>query len=230
MQEALTERTPISERLLPAAAALFREKGYAGTSIRDLAGVLGIQTASLYHYISGKEDLLEAVCVASVERLHQRMRDALAREGDPLLRLRLVTQTFISDILIDDRDMHAVAHLECRWLSPERLAAVRAQLDRFVALLTEVIAEAQGSGALRRDIPARHLARALQNLLAWSMVWFRPGGEFTASQLGELFEKLFLEGSLPRAAAEPCSALEGLQTSTAGRVVPVKSRSRDSTL
>jgi len=34
------------------------------------------------------------------------------------------------------------------------------------------------------------------------MVWFRPGGERTAQQLTELFEKLFLEGALPHTAAD----------------------------
>ena len=212
MQEVLTERTPISERLLPAAATLFREKGYAGTSIRDVAAVLGIQSASLYHYISGKEDLLQAVCVASVEQLHQRVLDALAGETEPLARLRLVIQTFIAAILVDDGDMHAAALLERRWLSPERRAPMRAQVVRFAALITEVIAEAQGSGALRRDIPAGHLGRALQNLLAWSMVWFRPGEELTARQVGDLFEKLFLEGALARTTTNASCGLEDLLT------------------
>lgn len=210
MQEALSEQTPISERLLPAAAALFREKGYAGTSIRDLAAVLGIQSASLYHYISGKEDLLQAVCVASLERLQQRMLDALAGVTEPLARLRVVIQTFIADLLVDDNDMHIATLLERRWLSPERQAPVRAQSDRFAALITEVIAEAQDSGALRRDIPAKHMARALQNLLAWSMVWFRPGAELTAQQVGKLFETLFLEGALARTATDASCGLEGL--------------------
>ena len=196
IQQDVLERESVADRLLPAAAALFRQKGYAGASIRDLAADLGIRTASLYHYIDTKEDLLQAICVASVERLLQRALDALAGETDPLLRLRALITAFMKAVLDEDRDMHAAAWIEGRWLSADKRIAVVAQLRRWEALLDDVIGAAQQAGALRRDISTRHLSRALRNLMCWSIVSFGPGSELNAEELGNLFGKLFLEGAL----------------------------------
>ena len=52
------------ERLSLEAARMFSARGYHGTSMGDLAGVLGIQKASVYSHISGKHDLLAEAALA----------------------------------------------------------------------------------------------------------------------------------------------------------------------
>src|SRR5215212_6267334 len=65
-----------SEQVYAAALRLFREKGYHGTSMQDIAEAVGLYKGSLYHYIGGKEDLLiqaferaMAVLLVDVERI-----------------------------------------------------------------------------------------------------------------------------------------------------------------
>ena len=50
------------DQIIEAAALLFKKKGYAGTTMRDLAAELGIEAASIYHHIKSKEELLEVIC------------------------------------------------------------------------------------------------------------------------------------------------------------------------
>ena len=57
------------DRLLDTAAELFRRRGYANATTRELADELGIRKATLYHHINNKEELLEAVCLESLRRL-----------------------------------------------------------------------------------------------------------------------------------------------------------------
>ena len=51
------------KQIIEIAQNMFREKGYAGTSMRDLANAVGIEAASLYNHIKSKEELLLLICV-----------------------------------------------------------------------------------------------------------------------------------------------------------------------
>src|ERR1700760_2727358 len=77
-------------RVLQEAARLFRKRGYAGTSIRDLAGAVGIQSATLYHYMKTKEDLLAAVCDRGYELIISAVTRAAQDAASPLDALEAI--------------------------------------------------------------------------------------------------------------------------------------------
>ena len=65
------------EALLDAAAAMFAAKGYDGTSIRDIAGAVGMLPGSLYYHFKSKEELLLAVYRKGVARFEAAIDAAL---------------------------------------------------------------------------------------------------------------------------------------------------------
>src|SRR5580658_8269317 len=77
---------PTGERLFDIAAALFCEKGYAATTTRAIAAAAGIQQASLYYHVAGKEDLLHQICVSSLDQLLTDVQSAVSAESNPLER------------------------------------------------------------------------------------------------------------------------------------------------
>ena len=95
-----TQRLPRADNRLPlildAAARLFREKGYATTSMRDIAAAAGMLPGSLYYHFAAKEDLLVAVYEQGVRLITEKVRAAVARHAEPWQR----------------REAAAVAHLE----------------------------------------------------------------------------------------------------------------------
>jgi len=66
-------------QILDEAARLFREKGYAATSMRDIASAVDMLPGSLYYHFAAKEDLLVAVYEEGVRLITEKVRAAIAR-------------------------------------------------------------------------------------------------------------------------------------------------------
>src|SRR5262245_6360068 len=81
------QRKEMEHRILMAAAHLFNSKGFAGATTRELAQSLGFQRSTLYHYLESKQDLLYALCVASMETAARHFAAAV-ESAPPELRLR----------------------------------------------------------------------------------------------------------------------------------------------
>jgi TetR/AcrR family transcriptional regulator, cholesterol catabolism regulator len=188
------------ERLLTTAASLFHERGYAGTTTREIAREVGIEKASLYHYIDGKEDLLYDLCSNSLWHIREGAEGVLARETDPQRQLQLVIEAHIKSSLAN-RDIHATMLLELRCLSPERRRRVIQMRDDYEEILRGVTARCQASGALRADIEPKLLTLALLNLLNWTIFWFKPGGEYTPERVADVLYQLYLQGAGSRPVA-----------------------------
>src|ERR1700733_12163647 len=76
--------------LIPPAARLFAERGYAATSIAELTEATGLAAGGIYHYIEGKEDLLIAICDELLEPLIAQAEEIVATDlaaEDQLRRL-----------------------------------------------------------------------------------------------------------------------------------------------
>jgi TetR/AcrR family transcriptional regulator, cholesterol catabolism regulator len=188
-------RQVTQDRLLETAAQLFRKNGYDATSTRDLSDALGIQKASLYHHIRGKEDLLFAICTESLARIQFAVEKA---EAAPLeTRLQAMIDAHL-EAALSDRDMHATMLAELGKLSAERQAEVREERDRHAGLFRDTITEAQNKGVIRKDIPARYLTLSLLNLLNWTIFWFDPNGERSVPEIAGFLGSIYLDGSRPR--------------------------------
>jgi AcrR family transcriptional regulator len=154
-----------------------------------------MQSASLYHHIGSKDDLLYALCAEAVERTRQAAQEALAGEQDPLARVRRVIDAHVQTSLAD-QDAHATLLGELRSLPPERRQQVVDLRDEYEALITGVLADAQAAGRLRSDVSPRDLTLVLLSLLNWPIFWFRPDGRLTPEALADLLATVFLEGAL----------------------------------
>jgi AcrR family transcriptional regulator len=182
-----------ADRLLQTAASLFRRKGYAASSTRELSDLLGIQKASLYHHIRSKEDLLLAISLESLKRIIAAVATAEAF-SDPGQRLEAIIAAHV-EAALRDRDMHMTMLIELRSLSPERRSEVLRLRDRYEEMLRKVILEEQQEGRLRTDVETKYLTLGLLNLLNWTIFWFDAQGDLSAAELGSTLSTIFLDGA-----------------------------------
>jgi AcrR family transcriptional regulator len=181
-----------ADRLIPVAAALFRRLGYGQTSTRELALRLGITSATLYHYINGKDDLLFQICSSALTHIDEAVRKATA-SAPVEKKIEVAIRSHLICALIDS-DSHATMLVEMKALPTERKAAIIRQRDQYEELIRTLIVESQQAGVVRADIDAKYVALALLNLLNWSIFWFDPNGSLSESELADVLSKVFLDG------------------------------------
>jgi len=197
---ARTRRTPLAAdnpalaRALDAAVGLFSRKGYAATSTREVAELLGIQKASLYYHVESKEDLLFFICQSSLNQIRNDVETAIRNAADPLDRTHTLICSHIESLLRDGAQ-HATTFAEMHALSEERLAQVMSMRDAYENLVRSVLREAQDAGVVRKDIDVKVLSLALLGIMNRVTVWYRRGGPLSPSQIGRLMAALFLTGA-----------------------------------
>lgn len=80
-----TERGSTRERILDVALDLFTEKGFDGTSLREIAEKLDVTKAALYYYFPSKDDILTALHM----RIHEVGREAMQRMDEEPVTLKM---------------------------------------------------------------------------------------------------------------------------------------------
>jgi AcrR family transcriptional regulator len=170
------------------ASDLFREHGYAATSIRDIARALSVQGPSLYAHVTSKEDVLWGI----VERAAARFEAAAAgaereaearRPGDPAEAIAALVRAHV-EVLTGDVDEAGVFVREWRALGPERRAAILARRDAYEARFRRRIEEGIAVGAFAMTDPAI-AASTLLSALNGVATWYDPAGRLPAGRIAD---------------------------------------------
>lgn len=84
------------EHILDESARLFRKKGFAATSVQDIAEAVGIKAASLYNHISSKQEILQEICIPISEAFSDGMKNILASSLTSIERLEAVVNLHVT--------------------------------------------------------------------------------------------------------------------------------------
>lgn len=188
--------------ILAQAAALFAQRGYAATTMNDIAEACALSKATLYHYYRDKYALLVSICAEHVATLHALVVEVEARALPPEARLRTLITRFVA-AYADARHAHRVLTEDVRFLD---------DVDRERVLATEralVAAFARAVVGVRPDLAQAELAKPLTMLLFgminWMFTWVRPQGALDHDALAPVVADLFL-GGLPAVRADDRTA------------------------
>jgi TetR/AcrR family transcriptional regulator, cholesterol catabolism regulator len=190
---ALKQRSPRRAELVRAAARLFSERGYHGTSMQHLGDALGLQRGSLYAHIGGKEDLLLDVVEEGADRFLARGREAAALVAPASERLRSFLRGHVATA-IEHLDAATVFLNEWRYLSSELKALVKAKRDRYESLLESIIRSGIEHGEFRPDTDVRFAVLLVLSAGNWVYEWYRPEGELGPEEIADRFVDLMVVG------------------------------------
>lgn len=177
------------------ASDLFRERGYAATSIRDIARALSVQGASLYAHVTSKEDVLWAIVDRAATRFEaaadRAELEAEARQpGDPAEAIAALVRTHV-EVLTADVDEAGVFVHEWRALGPERRAEILRRRDAYEARFRRRIGEGIAVGAFALTDPAI-ASGAILSAVNGVATWYDPAGRLSADRIADHLVELAL--------------------------------------
>jgi AcrR family transcriptional regulator len=199
----MTSSTDIPRRLQieEAASALFRERGYSATSVRDIAQALNLQGGSLYAHMASKEDVLWSIVIRAAERFNTEVGPiAIDDTMPPPERLRDMIRAHVGVVTDIQKDASVFLH-EWRFLSRERRDEMSSRRDGYELLFRNVIGQGVASGAFR-PVDPRVTAMAILSALNGIPGWYRPTGSLTATQVADEHADLFLHALETRTEAD----------------------------
>jgi AcrR family transcriptional regulator len=174
------------------ASTLFHERGYAGTSVRDIARALDIQGASLYAHVASKEEVLWAIVDRTAARF-EAAADGVVDESltaHPADSLDRLVRAHVAVVTEDVQRASVFIH-EWRALAVERRAAIARRRDAYEARFRAVIADGVARGDFDTVDPAAAAAfilTALNGLVGW----YRPDGRLDEIGIADAYARYAL--------------------------------------
>ena len=178
------------EAVLAAAVRLFNARGYDFTSMFDIAESLNITKSSVYHHVSGKEQLLQMAIDRALDGLFEAADEVKALDVPAIDRLEQLIRRSV--LVLADRLEFVTLLLRVRGNTVAEQRALRRRRD-FDAQVTELVKQAQAEGDVRADVDPATAARLLFGMVNSLTEWYSPG-RGGAARLADTVTTLAFDG------------------------------------
>jgi AcrR family transcriptional regulator len=185
------------EEIIHAAARVFRDRGFDVATLRDVAEALNTDRATLYYYVSSKEELLQEI-VRDVLARNFRAAEAVkrSRAGTPD-KIRALIESMVTSyaenyphIAVYMEDLGRIARQDSEWATD-----VIARMRRYESLVRSILDTGRRDGTLRADLPSELSSLALFGMINWMHRWYRPGMKWDPEEVANTFTEIFLNGN-----------------------------------
>jgi len=176
------------------AAQIILRKGYDATSVNDIADALGMTKAGLYHYISGKKELLYDIMNFGMDELDEEVAVPARAIADREARLRFLIS---SHAQLVTRGQGAITILvdEVTALTPAQFRKITQRKREYFDYLRDLLDELKAAGKLQ-DVDTSAATFCLLGMINWLSRWFRQDGALSAEQAAAEIVKIALNGLL----------------------------------
>ena len=189
------QRRPYNlDAILDVAVSVFRQRGYDGSTLDDVARAAGITKASIYYHVRSKEELLARGVGRALDALFAVLDEPPAKRGRASARLKYIVHRTI-EITVDQLP-EVTLLLRVRGNTPveRQIMERRREFDHLIA---RVVRQAQRQGDIRSDVEPRLATRLLFGMLNSITEWYRQGGELDAPEVADAISRIAFEGMEP---------------------------------
>ncbi|MEY4703045.1 MAG: hypothetical protein RIR96_942 [Bacteroidota bacterium] len=185
-----TKRETITLR----AAALFRKKGFAGTTMRELAEEMGIEASSLYNHIGSKFEMLEEICFRVAESFHSHLDEVEKKQQSPTTSIESLIRFHIN-MMLDDFDSVYVANHEWKQLKEPELSSFLQLRKNYENRMIEMVTKGMELKQFSQG-NASVIVFTILSALRGLELWQRHKKNITKEELEKTMTKQLLHGIL----------------------------------
>jgi TetR/AcrR family transcriptional regulator, cholesterol catabolism regulator len=180
--------------ILRGAAAAFRDRGYAASSVRDIARRLGMAPGNLYYYFRNKQEILYFCQDYSLDVLLREARRIDGGAAAPEEKVRDLIRAQVR-CMLDELDGSA-GHIEFHAMPRARLRKIIAKRDAYERIVRGVVLAGARSGEFR-TVDAKLATLAILGALNATVTWWRPEGPLAPTAIADAFSDTLVRGLLP---------------------------------
>ncbi|GAA2857159.1 TetR/AcrR family transcriptional regulator [Pseudonocardia halophobica] len=207
-------RELVENELYEHATRLFAERGFAGTSLQDIADALGITRPALYYYVKSKDELLAKLVTEVTNGPLDELNALVERDEDPVRRLRGIVEVIVGRRTTQPARFRLLIRSEAE-LPAELTTAYDESRRAVLKVIAGVVDDGVRAGRFR-PVDARVAALGVLGMCNWVAWWFHPGGRDTAASVTDQLADMAVaalvrpDGQAPEAEG-PAAALKLLR-------------------
>jgi len=181
------------DQIIKISAKLFKEKGYAAVTMRDIAKALDIKAASLYNHISSKQDILKIIIISIAEEFTDKMNRIHASEVSCIEKLQQIIALHID---IAYRNSYGMASLNNDWMHLEEQMEYYLELrnsyeDNFRSIINKGV-EFREIKSTNAEITLFSILSTLRSLY----LWIPKKEDLNPEELTENLSQVLIDGIL----------------------------------
>jgi len=192
IMKATRKKASKKEFILKKAAQMFREKGFAATSMRDLAETVGIEAASLYNHIRSKNEMLETVCFDVANRFTMFMDELDANNNGSIKKIETLLRFHIKQ-MIESFEEVIVCDREWKHLDEPYLSNFHNQRRNYRKRFASIIEEGIKNGEIKK-VDAPTVVLIMLHSVNGIESWHRSTAKITAKELEDNMVLIMIDG------------------------------------
>jgi len=182
------------EQVHQEAKLLFKEKGYIGSSMRDLANNIGIEASSLYNHVKSKEELLQNICFDLADQFLKAIQEVNAQKyanASDWIRHAMLNHL---KVVADNLEASAVFLNEWRFLSGDAMDKYLDFRKTYGGMYRTAIRNGVEKNEFRKDLNPNIAAINILSTMNWTSNWYQENGKENIEDISKQFFDLILKG------------------------------------
>jgi len=178
--------------ILQRAATMFRERGFAASSMRDLAETVGIEAASLYNHIRSKNEILESICFDVANIFNEKIQEVESGRQSNINKIESLLRFHIEQ-MVDNYENVIVSDREWRHLDEPYRANFQNQRRTYRKRFAAIIEDGIVKGEIRR-IDAATAVLIMLHAINGIESWHRSKVKMNADELANNMIRILIDG------------------------------------